>query len=220
MPGVQGEHYLTQEPRVHLNVPGDPFSLFYDYDQIRDRKLSALSPREKARWFRARMEMIFLEPLRQLSNVSSEVFRALMFTSPERQPNCSFSIAAMIVMLNGVEAIGSFLVPEIPDGKAGANRKRFETFLGQYMPTWLPVADLLWRDFRNGIAHGFQITPPHSLEFLADGPFWRQREVVYVCPLHFFHDLERAVAEYFDALDRDQDLLQKFEKRFKKVYPC
>jgi len=220
MPGTQGEHHIAEEPRVRLGIAGDPFSLFYDYDQTRDRKLSKLGPREKVLWFRARMEMVFLQPLRHLWQESSEVFRVLMLTSPDKAPPCSFSIAAMVVMLDGVEAIGGLLAPDIPNRKLGANRERFNTFLGLYMAPWVPLADVLWRDFRNGIAHGFQISPPHSLEFLEEGPFERQGGVTYVCPLHFFRDLETAVAAYLDALCTDEPLLQKFEKGFGKIYPC
>ncbi len=109
MAGVQGEHHLTQEPQIYLNIQGDPFSLFYDYDQTRDKKLSALSPREKARWLQARIDLIFLEPLRQCWNISSGLFRTLMVASTDRERHCSFSIAVMVTMLNGVESLGGFL---------------------------------------------------------------------------------------------------------------
>lgn len=129
MPGTQGEHHITQEPSARLGIAGDPFSLFYDYDQTRDRKLSKLGPCEKVLWFRARMEMVFLQPLRPLWQESSEIFRVLMLTSPDKAQPCSFSIAAMVIMLNGVEATDGLLAPDIPNTKRGANRERFNTFL-------------------------------------------------------------------------------------------
>ena len=219
--------YLTDEPSVTLGIPGDPFTLFYDYDQIRDRKLSTLCSGYKVVWLRARLEMTFLEPLRRLWDRSSAVFKELMFTSPHQQNNCSFSIAAMAVMLNGIEALGAFLRPDL-NGR-NKNKQRFQAFLSQYMKEWavkvpvsgrpVDVVDPLWANFRNGIAHGFCIKEPGSLEFLETLRFEPDGQVLRVCPRHFFADLERGVAAYFAFLKNDPGALQKFDTHFNSVYP-
>lgn len=227
MSTAKSNHYLTDEPRVFLSISEDPFTLFYDYDQIRDRKLSRLSPEQKVVWFRARTNMIFLEPLRRLWNSSSHVFNELMRTSPTQQVNCSFSIAAMSVMLNGVEALGSFIAPDLKG--RGKSKDRFFAFLRPYMSNWLVnvrisgrnwnVANMLWKHFRNGIAHGFGIEGPGSLEFLQDRPFQVNGPVLHICPRHFFSDLDRAVTAYFASFKESSEALQRFHKHFDKVYP-
>ncbi len=200
-----------------MGIKGDPFTLFYDYDQIRDRKLSELNDKQKVTWLRARFEMTFLEPLRRLWNPSLPLFKELLFTSPQQQTNCSFSIALMVVMLNGVEALGSFLEPEIKGEKK--NLRRFQAFCSSYMKEWKDVEKELWVNFRNGIAHGFCIEDQGSLEFLEDSRFEFDGPVLRVCPRHFFADLEKGVKDYFALLERDPTALAKFCERFNEVYP-
>jgi hypothetical protein len=149
-----------------------------------------------------------------------------MSASPELG-SCSFSIAAMAIMLNGIEALGSFLRPDI-SGR-DKNKKRFQAFLSQYMSNWtasvpalgktLDVAEILWTHFRNGIAHGFYIERPGSLEFLKERRFEYDGEVLRVCPQHFFHDLDRGVATYFASLEGEVDVLRRFRERFDVVHP-
>ena len=214
-------HYLKDEPQKVLWSGGSVFSLFYDYDQIRDRKLTSLTAEQKAMWFCARIDMTFLEPLRRIFKepYPSEVFNELMDTSSETPR--SFSIAIMSVMVNGVESLGSFLKP-----KERSNQKRFEAFIKGYMPTWWgqrpggkPLIKLLWKNFRNGIAHGFCITPPGSLEFLQSDPFQWDGQLLKVCPTHFFKDLEIGARTYFTDLKSQKKVLSQFIERFNSVYP-
>jgi len=228
MPGSNPRHYLKDEPQLELEARGQTFSYFYDYDQRRDNKLTGLTDNQKALWFTKRIRMTFLDPLRAIFlNPPSPVFEQLMDTTSS-QPR-SFSIAIMSVMLNGVEALGSFLEPG-HIGEQGGNKKMFEAFVEKYLPTWwrkpVPgcnpdITFLLWECFRNGVAHGFQITPPGSLEFLEAEPYrWEsQMKVVQVCPLHFFNDLDLGVSNYCLDLKSNQDVLDKFIRRFQQVYP-
>jgi hypothetical protein len=178
MTGAIRSHYLKGEPEFEL-WPGSPkFSCFYDYDQLRDKKLTRLTDTQKVLWFTKRIEMTFLSPLHAIfRNPPASVFNELMDAS--LSPPRSFFIGLMSVMMNGVEALGSFLRPEFGSGN-GDNKKMFEAFLEEYLSTWwrhpVPngtsnITNLFWKCFRNGVVHGFQITPPGSLEFLEDKPY-------------------------------------------------
>jgi hypothetical protein len=228
MHGSPPSHHLKGEPEFELWPVSQKFSCYYDYDQLRDRKLTGFTDQQKAVWFIKRIEMTFLDPLRAIFlDPQSQTFKNLM--SDELAPSRSFSIAVMSVMLNGVEALGSFLEPDLGDSR-GDNKRMFESFVEKYLPVWWRkavssgtpnVTDLIWKNFRNGVAHGFQISPPGSLEFLETEPFrWEsQMKVVQVCPLHFFNDLDLGVRRYCLDLKSKQDVLEKFIRRFKSVYP-
>ena len=228
MPQSTRSHYLKGEPEFELWPGGQKFSCYYDYDQLRDRKLTSLTDHQKSLWFMKRLEMTFLNPLRAIfRDPLSQTFKELM--SDLLEPPRSFSISTMSSMLNGVEALGSFIKPDL-DESSGNNKKMFEAFIEKYMPMWWrkPVppgtpnlTDLLWKSFRNGVAHGFQITPPGSLEFLENQPYcWEPTmRVVQVCPLHFFNDLENGMTSYWSDLLSQQDVREKFIRRFQRVYP-
>lgn len=228
MPGSTRSHFLKGEPEFELWPGGPKFSCFYDYDQLRDHKLSGLTDHQKALWFKKRTEMTFLDPMRCIfRNPPSAVFNELMDAT--LSPPRSLSIGIMSIMLNGVEALGSFLEPDL-GAKPGDGKKMFEAFIKKHLPTWwrqpVPngtpnITDLLWTCFRNGVAHGFQITPPGSLEFLEDTPYcWEPvMKVVQICPLHFFNDLDHGVKSYLSDLTSKQDVLKKFIQRFQCTYP-
>jgi len=104
----------------------------------------------------------------------------------------------------------------------------FKAFLEEYLPNWSnhhlplgnpPLNEFLWVNFRNGIAHGFQISGCGSLEFLKDKPFNWTGQILQVCPIHFFKDLDAGVKNYSIHLVQDQTHLNSFIKRFNDVYP-
>jgi len=225
---IPKDHYLTEEPMVKLWEGGPSLSLFYDYDQLRDNKLGGMTDQQKASWFTARIEMIFLGPLREVFAIPPPpAFHHLMAKSAS--PPRSFSIALMATMLSGVEALGSFLRPDLcrPQYRFD-NKGMFKAFLEKYMPNWSnqslpqgnpPLNEFLWVNFRNGIAHGFQISGCGSLEFLEDKPFNWTGEIVQVCPIHFFQDLDAGVKTYSADLSQDPCILKPFIERFAYVYP-
>jgi hypothetical protein len=228
---IPKQHYLTEEPRVSLRQgqDGPYFSLFYDYDQKRDNKLTGMNNEQKALWFKARIEMIFLSPLREVFAIPPPpAFHHLMAKSAS-SPR-SFSIALMAMMLSGVEALGSFLRPDLcrPRSIRDYNKEMFKAFLEKYMCQWSnqplqngnpPINEFLWIHFRNGIAHGFQISGCGSLEFLKDKPFNWTGEIVQVCPIHFFQDLDAGVKTYCSDLIQDPTIQREFLMRFDDVYP-
>ena len=145
----------------HAIIEGMEFTLFYDYDQLYQRKLSRLSDLGLMEWLSARMQMVFVEPVSRILDPTSRAHLELHSHSGEYDPPRTLAIAIFSTVLNGVEACGSFL------GKT-RNRDRFVDFIIRYMRTWdkhikgthyrtdyLP--DILWHHFRNAIAHQFSI---------------------------------------------------------------
>lgn len=97
----------TKRPEITLGFPGDPFTLFYDYDEVESGKISLLTREQKVEWFRRRLYMAFMEPLRRTLK-ERVVFESLLESKLDEQKECSFSVAAMGIMLNVVEALGAF----------------------------------------------------------------------------------------------------------------
>ncbi len=229
-----------QRPSVELGFPGDPFTLFYDYDQIENQKLTPLTRDQKAKWFERRLRMTHLQPLRRIWK-EPVVFDSLLESKLDPAAECSFSVAAMGIMLNVVEALGSFRRPDLSGSDDDErNWRMFLDFLANHMGEWnvnvsynVSVPKVLWKSFRNGITHGLRIGQvPHaddlwgSLEFRGNFDdrqkrrFERHGQLLRVCPEDFFDDLESAVKDYFGKLySNSDDLLAKFIDRFNKVYP-
>ncbi|MFQ6019075.1 MAG: hypothetical protein ACE5KF_12880, partial [Kiloniellaceae bacterium] len=82
--------------------------------------------------FRSRMDFVFLEPLRRLYGDKTTAYRELNSTKQNDLPARSFVIATFSVLLNGIEALGSFLTPP-HSGK----KDNFYAFLKAYMTSWL-----------------------------------------------------------------------------------
>lgn len=217
---------MVTDHTIRAQIEGMGFTLFYDYDQLRDQKLSRLTDEGKIEWFRLRMACVFLEPLRRLFDTRSTAFREL--NSDDRRPYTLFVIAAFSVLLNGIEALGWFL-PARNSGK-GKNRDKFVAFIKTYMGRWdinvvgtryqtnyLP--DILWRHFRNGIAHGFVIEGGR-IDYDADATQYLVTPNGYleIGPLAFFSDFLTAVQTFLT--DIQLTCRSSFLGRFRKVYPC
>lgn len=208
---------------IRYRIEDVDFTLYYDYDQLRDRKLSRLTDDGKIEWFRRRMDFVSLEPLRALYGGRTPAYRALNSTAPDDLPARSFVIATFSVLLNGIEALGSFLT------SSRANQVRFCTFVEKYMQRWDqsipnspygPLADMkkvLWKHFRNGIAHGFCVQGG-GIDNEADRVGWQVVDGrLQIGPHAFFRDFTQGVDSFF----RDAGGTQRtvFLDRFRRVYP-
>lgn len=229
----------TKRPEIVLGFPGDPFTLFYDYDQVELHKLTPLNREQKAEWFRRRLYMAFIEPLRRVWT-ERVVFESLLESKLDPKKECSFSIAAMGIMLNVVEALGSFRNPQLTrEGGRDSNWITFLEFLSNHMREWsvttannVSVPKVLWKSFRNGIAHDLRVGQVSedgglwgSLEFRGNfaDPSKKRFEIhgqlLRVCPEDFFDDLKSGVDDYFGRLRGNEPLLANFSSRFNEVYP-
>jgi len=146
----------------------------------------------------------------------------------------------MGIMLNVIEALGSFRKPHLAmPGDQCANWKMFIEFLSNHMREWnvntatnISVPTVLWKSFRNGIAHELRVG-----QVLQDGGIWgslefrenfagggtrrfeKHGQLLIVCPEEFFDDLKSGVDDYFAKVRTDESLLTNFQLRFNKVYP-
>ena len=209
---------------IRQRIEGKDCTLHYDYDQIDNRILSHLSPDGRVEWFEQRMQFVFLEPLKALYGGRTRAHRALNSTKDDDLPARSFVVATFSVLLNGVEALGSFLVP------ASSNKERFRAFLKTYMPAWNvrvaisnspyatnDLADILWTHFRNGIAHGFCIEGG-GIDDEADATNWLiVPGRLAIGPHAFFEDFLTGADRFF--ADAKTVHRAAFLERFRKVYP-
>ena len=221
-----------QIARAHIE--GKDFTLYYDYDQLRNGKLSQLTDDGKIEWFRLRMHYVFLEPIGRLFRAKSPAYRELNSTKPNDLPARSFVIASFSLLLNGIEALGSFLTT------SSQNHVRFYAFIATYMSSWdvrvpslYPTADLktiLWKDFRNGIAHGFGIqdggidneadTAPGGWRVVKDaGPSGSMTKRLEIGPNAFFRDFRAGVDQFFEAVRHSPVHRSTFLRRFQTIYP-
>lgn len=205
-------------------INGQPFTLYYDYDQLWDNKLTLLSDDAKIEWFRLRMKFVFLEPLSRLYAGKAPAYRALNSTKAGDSPPSSFVIAAFSVLLNGIEALGSFLTPP-----GSTKRTNFYAFIENYMKAWdtrVPqspyptdkLKEILWKYFRNGIAHGFCITGG-GIDNEADAaPGWRVVNGRFqIGPNAFFREFTPGVVAFFQAAVTVNRA--NFLRRFQELYP-
>jgi hypothetical protein len=216
----------TQIVRAHIE--GKNFTLYYDYDQLRDGNLTHLSEDGKIDWLRLRMQFVFLEPIERLFTAKSPAYRELNSTKPDDLPARSFVIASFSLLLNGIEALGSFLTP-----KGAGNKQRFYAFIDKYMKPWgaaTPMGTLkaiLWDHFRNGIAHGFCIEHG-GIDNEADiPPGWRvvrdgsgMKTYLEIGPNAFFRDFRMGVDLFFEEVKTDPIHRTAFLSRLQEVYPA
>ncbi len=97
------------EPMGKKVIEGIGFTLFYDYDQLREQYLSKLTDAGKIEWFHYRMEVVFLLPLQKLFDRNLDVHKQLNSPRDAEWPSNAFITATFSILLNGVEALGSFL---------------------------------------------------------------------------------------------------------------
>ena len=136
--------------------------------------------------------------------MKSSAYRELNSTKPDDLPARSFAIASFPLLLNGIEALGSFLTP-----KDARNRERFYAFIEKYMKPWggaspMGTASLkaILRDhFRNGIAHGFCIEHGGIDNEADNPPGWR------------------GVDLFFEEVKTDPVHRAAFLSRLQEVYP-
>jgi len=225
----QGSTINKDQDRVHAVIEGIEFTLFYDYDELRDRKLYKISDMGRIEWFERRMNAIFLEPLRRIFDRNARAYKELCSNEEKYEPVRTIMIAAFSVLLNGVESLGSFLpLTKIPNdkGKPKARSKKtcFEAFMKRMPKPWPKITDRLWNDFRNGIAHQFAIMNG-GIEFSEDrsATYWYDTydgyKILKVEPIHFFNDFQHTARAVFNEVRKDPKTRKLFLGRFEEAYP-
>jgi hypothetical protein len=211
---------------TYASIENIGFSLFYDYDQLRDGKLSKLSDNGKIEWFRQRTEMVLMEPTRRLFDPSSTVRAELNSTDPTDLPLRTFTIPAFSILLNAIESLGGYVLPS-----AAGNRKRFEAFMRTYMAPWTvavpsgsrytepDLVTVMWKYYRNAIAHDFMIEGG-GIEIGLKSRFQIVNGLLQIQPNMFCSDFHNGVAALFaDVSTTGSAGRANFLTHFHEVFP-
>ena len=184
-----------------VTIERKKFTLFYDYDRKKIQKLSDLGKKE---WFKKRMEMVFLNPLSKIfDQKNNELNNSETF----------FLIGAFSMLLNGIEALGSFMT------SSQSNHERFKIYIEDYLKNWSSYEYDLWNYFRNGIAHSFTIEKG-GIQYLSGNLTHTKRNgLLKIDPKKFFEDFKKGLALYFlDINKNNTNVGRNFMKRFNSVY--
>jgi len=188
-----------------------------DYDRP---FLPALGRTGRIDYFETRTRLVALNPLHRI--LQREILPR--DAAGNRIEDSSALLIFGIAICCSIEALGKFV-----NGGARGNQRRFEAFLHSYMNPGFQTEELagntygemLWRYFRNGLAHGFAVCHG-GYEGNADEPYFRPRDgVLTINPASLLEDLccgfDRYLGDLRSASDADQ-LYQKFNAVFTSVF--
>jgi hypothetical protein len=185
-----------------------------DYD--RD-KLPALTAAEQIDYFEKRVRLVAVNPLRRI--LATEISPA---------PDSSALLIFGVSLCCAIEAAGKFL-----DGGRGSNQQRFAAFVDRYMaPDFKMVTignernvALVWKHFRNGLAHGFSVCHG-GFEGHPSEPYFRVatvhgKQCLEMNPTRFLDDFQHGFERYLADLRRaasTDPIRQDFHAVFKDVF--
>ena len=230
---------------THAIIEEMDFSLLYDYDRL---KLHKLSPEGKIKWFRLRMESLYIKPLGFIFDESSDKFE--MFNNDNMTTKMvpefwAFNITAFSALLNGMETFGAFMRPRFVNNNQKENRNNFHKFLSKYMSEWdqkvkisgrlyrdpktgkviilkskeKKLWKILWFDFRNCLAHGLKIENGGVENKKMEVPYEIINGLVQINPIRFYSDLKMGIERYFDDILEKKHDRKLFLKAFKYFFP-
>jgi hypothetical protein len=148
-----------------------------------------------------------------------------VFKDISRSKNESSVLIYATCVCCAIEAIGKFIL-----GGSGNKHDNFKAFASRMHPNLMSqrigtktYCDILWHDFRNGLAHGLAIC--HG-GFEHQATYFSIKQVcgvncLYIDPAHFNADFRRALAQYekdLTAARTGSPLISSFEKVFNDVF--
>jgi|GEM_PF-6652271 hypothetical protein len=215
---------------THAIIEEMDFSLLYDYDRL---KLHKLSPEGKIKWFRLRMESLYIKPLGFIFDESSDKFE--MFNNDNMTTKMvpefwAFNITAFSALLNGMETFGAFMRPRFNNYNQKENQENFHRFLRRYMGEWdqeviisgskeKKLWKILWLYFRNCLAHGLRIKNGGVENKKMEVPYEIINGLVQINPIRFYSDLKMGIERYFDDILEKKHDRKLFLKAFKYFFP-
>ena len=167
-----------------------------DYDRPH---LALLSPTDRINYFEKRIRLVALNPLRRI--LTFEVHPT--DTSGNPVENSSALLILGVAICCSIESLGKFLI-----GSRSRNPDRFEAFLHKYMHPDFQSQSLcgntfgkiLWKYFRNGIAHGFAVRHG-GYEGGARSPYFNVNgSMLKINPTLLLDDLSQAFDKYLADL--------------------
>src|SRR5262249_23794485 len=156
------------------------------------------------------------------------VTRALQWILPSYRRILSAKLVMFGGMLNACEALGGFMLPTYTG--SDRNRRRFEEFMRTHMQQWsvmlsMPsggvddLVEVLWKRYRNAIAHGFQVENG-GIEYLPNGVRYSVATGwTRICPRQFLADYEAGFNTLIKDCRQNAGSLASFQARFQDVYP-
>lgn len=186
-----------------------------DYDES-VLKRTDLTIEDKVAYLRCRLKMVVFDPL---DNV---FLRSAPHHSAVNGPAMSFFFVGSTIICCCIEALGGFVLAQ-----HRGNGMRFNAFIKGFMKDWaftspkgVDVTDWLWKNLRNGLAHGL-IIGEGGMEDLGHERFRDQgKGKLHVHTEILYRDLKLGVETFFTNVTQTPKgiLAKNFEKHFKDVF--
>ena len=183
-------------------------SLFKGY--VDKSLLKALNFGDKIIFLKARAILIFLDPLEEILYLERENALAKFHL-----------LNVMTIVCCAIEGFGHYLTGEVGMGTATPAFKKFvKTFMNadfQKVYDGETYSDILWKYFRNGLAHGFVIEKG-GIERKLPGYFNVDPQIGLEIDIDYFvSDFKKAFEAFFGKLQTEGDN-SKLGNNFKKVF--
>ncbi len=187
-----------------------------DYDRA---KLSFLNKSQKIRYFyNKRVQYVLINPL-------DEMYQSLMKKKKESTTLLCFANCICC----SIEAFGKFYTGKTQRGHSGPNFKKFvEVYMrSDYFTKYFKskkYVDILWDDFRNGIAHGFTVKEggfEHKLKNYFEIKNIRGKQQLEIEPTFFYKDFLKGIKKYIQDLRKSKladDIYKNFDKTFTEIF--
>lgn len=170
--------------------------------------LSKASVPTKIAWFRHRFRKVVVRPLMAVKRIGLR-----------DEAIWDLNLGVVTIICSAIEALGSFYSPSVKDKKA------FNDFVTAFMdPIYQQksangstFADILYGQFRCGMAHGFTIeghevaTRPGQYVVDDDG-------YVSIDLWSLFNDMRRAFDRFISKVESDKSVRARFIARFDKMF--
>lgn len=182
--------------------------------------LPALDADERVDYFEKRVRQVVINPVeRLLGPLRQEI---------DGRPDSSALLVVGVAICCSIEAAGKFVT-----GSRGKNWEKFAAFRDRYMSPDYGLAriqgesygDILWKYFRNGIAHGFVVC--HGGFDGNGGAYFKEEEIagrpsLLINPDKLFADFREGFDRYLgdlrSGLPQHQALRDNFDRAFRKVF--
>ena len=173
-----------------------PLTGWIDYDR---QKLNSLDAKGRIDYFEKRVRMVAITPLRRI--VQKEIHP--VNEKGQSLQDCSALLIYAVAVCCTIESLGRFLNPGTP-----YNSDRFKAFLHKYMNkafqskalNGVPYGQILWKSFRNGLAHGFAVSHGGFEGIRGDPYFAVKGSILEINPSCLQDDLEQGFAGYLSDL--------------------
>lgn len=198
-------------PINKINFGGQEMSLFKGY--VDKSLLKALNFGDKIIFLKARAILIFLDPLEEILYLERENALAKFHL-----------LNVMTIVCCAIEGFGHYLTGEVGMGTATPAFKKFvKTFMNadfQKVYDGETYSDILWKYFRNGLAHGFVIERGGIERYMHEYFNINPKIGLEIDIDKFVLDFKKAFGEFFEKLlseGENSELGNNFKKVFHKI---